>query len=237
MKKYKSSAELKALAKAQLFGNYGTVISAMVVVMIFTVASAFLPSFLIGTESVISIIIYYLVSFLLSLFIGIFNSGQAFLYLKLICRHPISAGDIFYGFRSHADKALLIQLVLTLTGYVCMAPVLLFNVLYSRTGDAKWMLLMSAAFVIVMAVTIIISLMLSQSFYLLQDFPDYSAGELLKMSCRMMKGHKGRLFYIQLSFLPLYLLGLMSCCIAFLWIVPYMNATMANFYMDLVSNR
>lgn len=236
MKKYKSSAELKAMAKEQLFGSYGTAVSALLVVSGFSLVASFLPSFLIGVDSVFSMIIYYLVSFLLNLILGIFASGTAFLYLKLVCGQRISTGDVFYGFRSHADKALLIRLVVQLVNYICVVPSFIFNYLFTTTKDVKWMLCMSVSLVIGLAVAVIITLMLSQSFYLLQDFPDYSARELLQMSCRIMKGHKGRLFYIQLSFFPLFLLGILSCCIAFLWIIPYMNATLADFYMDLVAN-
>ena len=57
------------------------------------------------------------------------------------------------------------------------------------------------------------------------------------MSHRIMKGHKGRLFYICISFIPLYLLSMLSCGLAVLWIEPYSNTVMANFYMDLMRQR
>ena len=50
-------------------------------------------------------------------------------------------------------------------------------------------------------------------------------------------GYSGRLFYIELSFLPLFLLGLISCCLPILWIYPYMEAVKANFYLDLMKKR
>ena len=86
-------------------------------------------------------------------------------------------------------------------------------------------------------ISIYVSLMLSQVFYLMLDFPEYTASQLLKMSIRLMKGSKGRLFYIQLSFLPLILLSFLSCGIALLWIYPYMQATYANFYLDLIKKK
>lgn len=49
-----------------------------------------------------------------------------------------------------------------------------------------------------------------------------------------MKGSKGRFFYLTVSFFPLLLLGFLSCGIAFLWLVPYMNATYAEFFLDLI---
>lgn len=238
MNSFKSSAELKGMAKEQLFGKYGTVIGASLLFLMITLLMTYLPKFVIGTNSLPGLIIYYLVSFIISIFSGIFASGKAFLYLKLTCRQPISVGDIFYGFKVFPDKALLIQLVLSLVSYICHAPMLIFYRLYFRhPQDTVYLLLMSIFTVIGMAVIIIVQLMLSQAFYLLQDFPQYSAKELLKMSRQIMKRHKGRLFYIQMSFIPLFLLGFYSCCIAFLWIIPYANTVQANFYMDLMKNR
>ena len=56
------------------------------------------------------------------------------------------------------------------------------------------------------------------------------------MSRKLMSGNKIRLFYIFLSFVPLLLLGLLSCGIALLWVSPYMNATLAEFYMSIINN-
>ena len=78
-------------------------------------------------------------------------------------------------------------------------------------------------------VSLALNLFYAPAFFLLHDFPQYSARELLAMSRRLMTGHKGRLFYIYLSYLPLLLLGVLSCGVAFLWIFPYMNATLAEF--------
>ncbi|WMC93712.1 DUF975 family protein [Kineothrix sp. MB12-C1] len=237
MNHYKSSAELKAMAKEQLFGKYSTAVGAFLATTAITLFMASIPAFMIPQGSIIYRIIYYMVSFIISLFTGIFSSGLAFFYLKIACGQPVSVSDIFFGFRLHPDKALLIQLVLTAASYLCTVPALIFQWLYFNGGNVFYMLFMSISFVIGTAILIFVSLLFSQAFYLLQDFPEYQTKELLKMSRHMMKGHKGRLFYIELSFIPLFLLGILSCCIAFLWIIPYMNATMANFYMDLVKNQ
>ena len=99
------------------------------------------------------------------------------------------------------------------------------------------MLLFSVFTIIGTVILVIVSLTFSQAYYLLQDFPQYSAKELLQMSRQIMKGHKARLFYIELSFVPLLLLGILSCCIGLLWIIPYMASVKANFYMDLMTHR
>ncbi len=237
MNTFKSSAELKGISKDQLFGHYGTMVGALLLMGLAALLITYIPSMLITAQTIPELIIYYLISFIVSLLVGILASGEAYLYLKLICGQPVFAGDIFYGFKAHPDKAILLQFVLSLTTYIGSAPMMIFYYLYLTTARTSYLLLMSIFCVIGMAVIFIINLMLSQVFFLLQDFPQYSAKELLKMSCRIMKGHKGRLFYISVSFLPLYILGTFSFCIAFLWLIPYTNTVMANFYMDLMKNR
>lgn len=237
MNKYKSSAELKGMAKEQLFGKYGTAVGASFIVTLIRFVMIMLPAFMIDTTSIAGLVIYYMISFILSLLTGIFTSGSSFFYLKVSCRQNVTVGDIFSGFKIHPDKAIILQLVLTLLSYVCTAPIFVFNYLFAQTQNVVYLLLMSVVIIIGYVIMIILNLILSQIFFLLQDFPQYPVKELLKMSRQIMKGHKGRLFYIQLSMLPLFLLGLLSCCIAYLWIVPYVNAVMANFYMDLMKNR
>ena len=71
--------------------------------------------------------------------------------------------------------------------------------------------------------------------YLFLDYPEYSAGELIRGSVRMIKGHKMRLLKLYLSFIPLYFLGVLSFGIAGMWVISYSKAAVAAFYRDLMS--
>ena len=86
---------------------------------------------------------------------------------------------------------------------------------------------------IVSLVGLILSLFFGLSNYLLLDNPQMGAIESMKISCRLMKGNKGRYFYISLSFLPLYIACIFTCYIGLLWLEPYMADTRAHFYMDI----
>ena len=61
--------------------------------------------------------------------------------------------------------------------------------------------------------------------------------ELMKLSFRIMKGHKWELFCLQMSFLPLGFLCLLSFGIGTLWLVPYMNMTQTLYFLDLMQNE
>ena len=59
----------------------------------------------------------------------------------------------------------------------------------------------------------------------------------MSSSAAIMRGNKGRLFYLELSFVPLYLLGTLSLGLGFLWIIPYVGMTEAEFYLDTLRKR
>lgn len=72
--------------------------------------------------------------------------------------------------------------------------------------------------------------------FVLADNPEMSAREALKESKELMSGNKWRLFCLQLSFIGWYLLGILTLGIAFIWIVPYQQASYAEFYRDVRDN-
>lgn len=182
--------------------------------------------------------------FLVSVLMGLFTSGSCYLYLKIICGRPVSVGDLFYGFQLCPDKAIVIQAWITLITYVVNLPEIILTYKFTRYAasyqtDKMLSLMLPYALSLILSgvVSVMLDLFYAQTFYLLHDFPQYSAVELLKKSRRLMVHHKGRLFYLYVSFLPLILLGILSFGLALLWILPYMAATEAEFFLDLIRNK
>ena len=69
--------------------------------------------------------------------------------------------------------------------------------------------------------------------YLLVDCPELTPLQCIKLSNKMMKGHKFDLFYLYLSFIGWFLLGLLTLCIGYLWLAPYVQTSVASFYEDV----
>jgi uncharacterized membrane protein len=70
----------------------------------------------------------------------------------------------------------------------------------------------------------------SQMFYLMADDKKLTAGEAQKKSMDLMNGHKMDYFVLQLSFLPWILLVGITFGLAFIYVGPYMELTLAAFY-------
>ena len=74
----------------------------------------------------------------------------------------------------------------------------------------------------------------SQSYFILAENPDMTASEALNESKRIMDGHKWEYFVLQLSFLGWTILASFTFGILFIWLVPYMECTLVNYYHKLV---
>lgn len=83
---------------------------------------------------------------------------------------------------------------------------------------------------------IILSFMFSQSYFILADDNSKSIIQCLKESAAMMKGYKLKYFVLSLSFLGWIILGIITLGIGLLWVIPYMNVTMASFYLKVKDN-
>ena len=73
--------------------------------------------------------------------------------------------------------------------------------------------------------------------YILADNPNLSASEAIAMSKEMMRGNKWRLFCLGFSFIGWEILCVFSLGIGFLWLVPYQQAAVADFYREISDTR
>lgn len=80
---------------------------------------------------------------------------------------------------------------------------------------------------------IIVALSYSMTFFILADDENISASDALKKSKEMMDGNKMKLFLLGLSFFGWALLCILTLGIGLLWLIPYMQITVAKFYQDL----
>ena len=84
---------------------------------------------------------------------------------------------------------------------------------------------------------IIKALAYSMTYFISKDHPEYSIDECIEASKRMMDGHKGELFILELSFIGWILLSILTLGIGLLWLAPYMDTTIAHYYEELKAEQ
>ena len=80
---------------------------------------------------------------------------------------------------------------------------------------------------------IMAALSYSQTFFILAENPQMESLDTLRKSKTMMLGNRWKLFCLFWRFFGWCLLGILTLGIGFLWIMPYMQTSLARFYDDL----
>jgi len=242
----KKSAVLKAQAKEQLNGRWGEAIVATLVVMAISIAVSILLNTVLKKVPIFS-----LFSVLISAPLAV---GLISFMLKFINHQEVEISEVFSGFNRLVDSVLL-SLLMGLFIFLWMLPFLivsgiLIGVIFSTVGMNTILLgvtlpvvmsiLTSPIFMVLVVVYIAMIVVITiksfsygMSYYILVENPDMRATEALSWSKRITNGHKGRMFYISLSFIGWSILAAIPALLGYIWLMPYISVTMANLYVDL----
>ena len=229
----RSSKELKALAREALLGQYGSLIGAMFLLGMFSVILESVPVTITrNREDTTSLIIQFVVTLIISVLVYLLQIGMTVIVLHMTRRQTYSLSDLFYTFRAHPDRFIIVSVIQIGISMILQIPAYIFLFLYP--GDTikrvlSYLLLLLAGSI----VSFIVLLGFTLANLLLIDNENLGAIDAIRQSWAMMHGNKGRFFYLQISFFGLALLCILTLGIGMLWLYPYMMTTEAFFYLDL----
>ena len=206
------NSELRAQARERLEGKWGTfVLMTFLMLVIQTILQipGYIGSLLeiLSPENVLASLSFSNISNILSLLALPLSWGLTVSLLRNHREESVDLENLFDGFRGGRYTRVFCALFL----------VNLFTFL--------WALLL-----------IIPGIMKAFSYaltpYILLDEPELTARQAITRSCEIMQGRRWKLFCLYLSFIGWGILSLLTFGIGFLWLVPYMNASIAAFYED-----
>lgn len=230
-----TSAEIKRLARENLTHRYGIPMAAMVVTELITMVLLLPFSWNITPQSSVrELTIYYVASFVISLLGVVLSVGRIVIALRMARKQEYRFGDMFYGFLHHSDRYILATLLLTAICLIPAVPVVAVSALAMVYDGIAAKLVLAVVILLFAIAEIVLTMQYALVFYLLIDHPKMKLVEAFRVSRERMRGNKGRLFYICLSFLGWGVLAALSFGIGYLWIGPYMIQTQVGFYLDVV---
>lgn len=248
MKQYKQIYQLKNAAKDKLDGKYGSAILILFISALISGATTLFINMIAnatantvyytsGNETTVDMIyfVFDLILLAANILLGVMNAGITLSFLNMACGQPYQLKDLFYGFTTDSKKILLIAAAHALCQAVCLWPYQYLLQQYMRTDDNTWLLYTAVALIIGLCIYVPVSLGINLAYYFMFDFPQYEGRETLALCWRMMKGQRVRLFLLDLSFVPLTLLCILSFGVGFLWLNPYMQMTYTRFYLDMMN--
>ena len=171
-------------------------------------------------------LVYTLVAMAISLLGGILGATVLIPFILSLAFVAVQISYVYYCMRvakreqgAYADLAYLIQdwrfgLKLVVLSFVINLFISLWSLLLFVPGVIK-------------------AISYSQAIMIMLENPNMDIMTAIKESQRMMNGHKMEYFVLDLSFIPWMLLVTLTFGIASLWVSPYMQITMVNYYNAL----
>ena len=137
-------------------------------------------------------------------FISVFTVGYCAVYLSIIRTGKAQMSELFCGWKDGFSPALV-------SGILVPMYLFFWSLLFIVPGIIK-------------------SFSYAMTPYIILDHPEMTASEAITESRRIMKGHKWRLFCLNLSFIGWHILGILTLGILYIYIIPFMAAANASFY-------
>lgn len=207
-------AELKRQARASLGGKlFGPV-------WLHAVLTVLVASLLTGVAGTMTTSNYqrmpYLITVSLNLLVLILGGPISYGLARMFMQQsrdgqPMKLKELFQGFREDFKGLFLLNLMQNLF-------IVLWTLLFILPG-------------------IVAELSYSMSYFVKVDHPEYNWSQCISESKRLMSGHKGELFVLQLSFLGWILVGILCLGVGTLWVSAYAYATTALYYQHLKTIR
>ena len=258
----KKISEYKKIARQKLSGRYGMAIGLLIIFWVVYGAINGGVSLIGGTLSFIfekpygGAVTTNLIAIAAGALLIAIQVGFKLFYLMVARGWDYEVSDLFIAFT--ADNAPLRLFYLWLSNIlegllyaVCMLPAIICFVLAGVggisneavvTGDGLQLALTGLGMIFYIAGLILMLrfvMAFSMKYYIIADHLEKDESEvlgpveLLQYSSDIMYGNKMKLFGLYFSFIGWFFLGMITCGIGFLWIIPYFNAATACFYEDV----
>ncbi len=208
----------------------GSIISAMIGRM------PFFSGLNVGIKAqIIFTVISTLIASVLSIIGEMFVCGLDLYYLNISTGRDGQSSDIFAGFRDNPSETFKIAAFLLLPTIVISFPYNIFTDLYLVTGVKNYLYTACICLGLALIASLYMHLTYGMAFFLKLDFPTYSAGKILHLTREKITGHRVRLLLLDLRFIPMLILCLLSMGIGMSWVYPIMLEAHALFFLNLMN--
>lgn len=180
---------------------------------------------------------------------GPFTNGIYSIYEKARKGEKVNGIGVFDGFKNRVGDSMLAgviqSIILAVPSFFLIGIFLSFAVMgvsiytvasyHSAFGSKA--LTISAISMLLIIVCDIVALILALTFdmaqYILARSEDISGMDALKLSGQMMRGNKGRLLKLYISFVGWYILSFITASFATIWVLPYLRACRTVFFSEI----
>lgn len=234
--KTRSNREIRSYARERLLGNM--VVPCLVTFFFFSTRNTFEFFMQLGIlgRDLFAFIFYIFLFIAINSVFGLIRYGITRYFLSFVTTKKANPINIFAGFRKSTEVIIAASFMLTLISLILQLPYLIYTFFFSV--DTYQSLLVSLVlFLVANIIMYLIESYLAPIYFVICDYPEMRFPMVLVMTLSLMnRKYFFKYIGLQISFIPLYLLGFLSFGVGLLWVVPYAYTSYAYFYENLCEN-
>ena len=234
-------------ARESLTGKWGKGALITLVYAIFTSIISYIRT-MVANDSVTSLIINIIVLIIATPI----SFGLIISFIKLKRGEDVGVFDFFKDGFSNFKRAwgitwntfvkMIVPIILIIIagmifGFFC--GVASVSKIMSGSYDNLSILLLLGIILYIVAIVyaVVRGLLYSLSYYIAYDKKEISTKEAVNESAELMKGNRGNIFVLELSFIGWAILAVFTLGIGMLWLMPYMQVALVCFYEELINKN
>ncbi len=185
---------------------------------------------------ILSLLIYFGCSILVNMVYYILLAGLYRIYLDICNNRSWRWTDLFSMFTEHPEPVAIYSALQFIVTWIFMQIAFWWlDVMIGRLfyGEATQVLFATAVLIIAGILFVCVEISFSMTLFIHADDTSLSFRDMISGSWSLMDGMRGRYFTMQLSFIGMYALALLSFGIGMLFVQPYVYTTCGYFYKKI----
>ncbi len=226
-------SELRKKAREALKGNWGKGACITLAYLLITFLISFVLNIFKNNQSIYSILSIAELIITLPLSFGLVIS-----FLKLKRAEETKSFDFCSEGFSRFSRAwsiffqIIVKMILPII-CVIFALLLMMLLIFMSAKSLVFAIIGVALYIACIIYAVSRGLLYSLAYYIAYDNPSLSAKECVLKSESLMTGNRGNLFLLELSFIGWAILAAMTLGIGYIWLIPYLQVSIACFYEEI----
>ena len=228
-----SNREIRAYARERLLGNM--LIPCIVTFFFFSARHTFEMLMQLGVlgRDAFSFFFYIALFIVINTIWGLIRYGITRYYLSFVTLKKANPLNVFAGFMQSTEVIITSSLILSFISLILELPYLIYSFFFEVETINSLIIGLIILFV-GNIIYYLIEAYLAPLYFVICDYPNMRLPMIIIMTLSLMNAKNFfKYIWLQISFIPLYLLGFLSLGIGLLWVVPYAYTSYAYFYENL----
>lgn len=237
-----SIKEIKRRAREVLLGRFGLPMAAFLICQTFLLFGSLPFELVMGPITTpLQDGILILVNLLIGFIGGLMYLGSLKIHLELHTfyhaskeeQKPLRLSNVFYCFKHQPDRYLIAEILMFLLYVLAASPLILLYVCYS----SHLPLVLAAAGIPAALLGLFLLLSYELAMFILLEDETLSIKDAFRASRNLMRGHRFSYLGMWFGFLLLFVLSVLSFGLGFLWVIPYYQQTITQFYLSRTTSE